>query len=204
MDDLNNVQFVQQLRAGDQNAFTVLFDRLSPKLCAFIARFGVSNHDAEELAADTMYKVHKALQKFNPAGGAKLTTWIFEIAKNVTIDHLRQRALLAKNTPEEFQTPVPDEDAGDGQSLKRKQEPFVNGSYGNDGHEEDSPPVLRLVKALNSLSEDDQDIIRLRNLMSYEEISQSLDAKVGALRTRHSRAVERLKMAYEQEKDYER
>lgn len=204
LDDLNDIQFIEQLKSGDQGAFKVLFDRLSPKLCAFILRYGVNSHDAEELTADTMLKVHKAIRGFDLAGSAKLTTWVFEIAKNTTIDHLRQRQSAEKKFPIEPMASVAEQDFGNKRAAQRQLRSSTNRPLAPESGAEPSSQVIALRKALNSLSEEDQDILRMKTIMSYEEISQVLDVAVGTLRVRHSRAVARLKEAYGKESDNER
>jgi hypothetical protein len=48
----------------------------------------VPEADAEELASDVLYAVRENIHKFRPGGPAKLSTWIYEIAKNRAIDYL--------------------------------------------------------------------------------------------------------------------
>ena len=183
MDEINDAKFLQQLQAGDQVAYKLLFNRIFPKLCAFISRFGVNDQDAEEITVDTMLKVHKAVRTFDPDGGAKLTTWIFEIAKNKVIDYKRRPA------PPELRSLDSERDLKDEQALQQ-----------DDGLSP-NPNILRLRRALDSLGPEDQDILRTRQVMSYEEIAEVTNASVGALRVRHNRAVNRLKKAFEEEKN---
>lgn len=204
LDELNDIHFVHRLIAGDQGAFKVLFDQLSPKLCAFIFRLVENYHDAEELTADTMLKVHKSIQKFDPNGSAKLTTWIFKFAKNTAIDHLRLRKSSNEKLPIEPMDSAKEQDVGNRRAARRESHVSANRPLRFENGEESSSQVIALNQALNSLSEEDQDILRMRTIMSYEEISQALNVAVGTLRARHKRALARLKAAHGKEADNER
>jgi RNA polymerase sigma factor (sigma-70 family) len=192
LDDLNDLQFILRLIAGNQDAFTVLFDQFSPKVCGFIqAQFRLSHQDSEQIAADAMFKVHKSIQRFNPKGKAKLTTWIIEIAKNTAIDHIRQQTAQAKKLLIEVKS-MDSENLSDNRYEPR---------YDDGSEEEVTPRNLKTRKAFESLSENDQDLIRMKEVMSYEDISQTLEAEVSTLRVRYKRALDRLKQAYGPEDD---
>lgn len=208
MDDLNEKAFVKKLRQGDPRAFQVLFDRLTPKLGNFItAAFGVRQHDAEEIASDAMLKVHKSVARFDPEGGARLTTWVFEIARNTAIDHLRKRTAEGKKagaaaTPEDVR-----QKAG----VRAKSKNHTEDAYemalppgGAEDQPDTSPHLRRMRRAFDSLSEQDRDILRMRGVMGYDEIAKVENISVNAARVRHARAEERLRVAYEKEKKDER
>ena len=58
---------------------------------------GIPEADAEELACETLFTVSSRIHTFQHGGRAKLTTWIFEIAKNKAIDFHRKQ----ESQPEE-------------------------------------------------------------------------------------------------------
>ena len=62
----------------------------------------VPEADAEELASDTLFAVSSHISSFQHGGKAKLTTWIFEIAKNKAIDFHRKPSLDALTIDDEF------------------------------------------------------------------------------------------------------
>jgi RNA polymerase sigma factor (sigma-70 family) len=73
-------------------------ERLDEGLMAHLIGFlqyvmGVPGPDAEELASDVLLKVSSKIRSFKYDGQGKLTTWIFEIAKNRAIDFLRKQKL---------------------------------------------------------------------------------------------------------------
>ena len=191
LEAVNGDAFVARLKAGDGRAFADLLSCLLPKLCGFLSHdFHLSEQDAEDVALDAMVKVHKSVTQFNPHGGAKLSTWVFRIAKNAAIDFKRCQARHASKAAD-----VPFDDAVTRQvDGKRAAEWFRRGPAGDDpaGHAE-LPRVIRVARALKALSEDDRSILLLRQSMGYEEIAEVEKVSVAALRTRYSRALDRLR-----------
>lgn len=208
MDDLNNRAFVDQIRRGDTRAFQTLFDRLLPKLCNFLTtHFDLRPHDAEEIASDAMLKVHKSVARFDPDGGAKLTTWIFEIARNTTIDHLRRCTAQQNKAAGAAASGELHLDAGAADEPKNKTEDSYEMACPEEGAEDSpdmSPQMSRMRRAFDSLSEQDRDILRMRRVMEYDEIAKVENISTNYARVRHVRAEERLRAAYEKEKKDER
>lgn len=74
----------------DRQAFGALFNQYAPKLKAFFMRGGLSGAVAEELVQDVMLTVWQRAGTFDPDLGG-LSTWVFTIARNRRIDHLRRQ-----------------------------------------------------------------------------------------------------------------
>lgn len=81
----------------DRTAFGELFEYFGPRLKTYFIRAGLTAALAEELAQETMINVWRKAEQFDPAR-AGASTWIFVIARNLRIDHLRrlrsERAVL--------------------------------------------------------------------------------------------------------------
>lgn len=75
------------MRAQSFN-FQVIHDTYRPKLVRYLARF-VGAQEAEDLAQVVMLRVSEGLPRFR--GDSHLTTWIYRIATNAALDHLRAR-----------------------------------------------------------------------------------------------------------------
>ncbi|MDD9978148.1 MAG: sigma-70 family RNA polymerase sigma factor [Boseongicola sp.] len=76
-------------QARDKNAFRHLFEHFAPRVKAFIMRLGTDAGSAEEIAQETMVRVWQKAEQFDPARAAP-STWIFTIARNQRIDHIRR------------------------------------------------------------------------------------------------------------------
>jgi RNA polymerase sigma factor (sigma-70 family) len=76
--------------AGDRSAFAVVFKHFAPRVKSYLMRAGVAPELAEELAQETMVNVWRKAASFD-AARAQLSTWIFTIARNLRVDHLRRQ-----------------------------------------------------------------------------------------------------------------
>lgn len=188
MDNLNERAFLEKLKNGEDGTFDLFFKQMAPYLCSFIMKnYGLNKHDSEELAADALFKVHSSLKSYTP-GRAKFTTWVLTITKNTVIDVLRKKTREEKKFPVEWLA-----------------EDSAKAFFASDNDGEClTPNIARLVRAMGKLSESNQEILRLKQSMTYEEISECEKVSVGALRVRYSRAVDELRAAYLQENNNER
>jgi RNA polymerase sigma-70 factor, ECF subfamily len=175
---LNAPEFVRRVVAGDEAAFRELFQALHRHVGEFLHRRGASEQDADELAADALFKAHRAIRTFRSDGGAKLTTWIFEIAKNVAIDHFRAQAKR---------------DAEFGEIAADHQR--VNADASEMDFVVRSTDKRLLIAALKTLSESDGNVLRMRQVMEYAEIAGAEGITEQAARVRYKRAFDRLKQA---------
>jgi RNA polymerase sigma-70 factor (ECF subfamily) len=74
---------------GDAAAYRELVERLEKPLVNFILRFVGERHVAEDLFQETFVRVVKTLGSFKPE--ASLSTWIFTIARNLSLDWLKAK-----------------------------------------------------------------------------------------------------------------
>src|SRR5229473_7239291 len=85
----SSADLVARACQGDQEAFRLIFERYSRPLISFIYD-QVSNRDvAEELTQETFVRAYRSLHTLRAE--AKLSTWLFGIAKNVARESLRAR-----------------------------------------------------------------------------------------------------------------
>lgn len=66
-----------------------LWELLSDKLRGFLVRHVSDEQVAEDLLQETFVRIHQGLDGL--AGEQRLTAWVFQIARNLAIDHQRSR-----------------------------------------------------------------------------------------------------------------
>jgi RNA polymerase sigma-70 factor, ECF subfamily len=85
----SSADLVARACQGDQEAFRLIFERYSRPLISFIFD-QVGNRDlADELTQETFVRAYRSLHTLRAE--AKLSTWLFGIAKNVARESLRAR-----------------------------------------------------------------------------------------------------------------
>jgi RNA polymerase sigma-70 factor (ECF subfamily) len=90
VDDEAIERFVEAAKDGDPEAFGVLFDHFYAPVYRYVAARVGRPSDAEDLAQLVFVKALEALPRYElrgvPFGG-----WLFRLARNVVIDHVRTR-----------------------------------------------------------------------------------------------------------------
>ncbi len=81
-------QLVQSLISGDADALNELYARFAKKLYVFIAH-SMKSRNPEDLVHDVFLKVIESAHTFNPEK-ATFRTWLFSIARNLCLDHIRR------------------------------------------------------------------------------------------------------------------
>lgn len=85
----SSADLVSRACRGDHEAFRLIFERYSRPVMSFIYD-QVGDHEvAEELAQETFVRAYRSLKSLREE--AKLSTWLFGIAKNVARESLRSR-----------------------------------------------------------------------------------------------------------------
>lgn len=80
---------IARVRSGETEAFQLIFDRYSRPIISFIYDITNDRELSEELMQETFVRAYKNLGTLR--GDAKLSTWLFGIAKNVAREHARTR-----------------------------------------------------------------------------------------------------------------
>ena len=199
LNEINSDAFISRLKANDEQYFSDLFSFIVPKLCNFLSiKFKFSDLDGEEIAADTMIKVSKSIANFNPNGGAKLSTWIFRIAQNTAIDFLRHQA----KQPEDTWLDVDLDNSVSRQIAQRSAKQWFRNNAVDASQKNEISSQIKLMKhALNNLDEQDRNLLLMKQNMEYEEIAEAEHVSVPTLRTRYSRALDRLRKELKKEEN---
>lgn len=86
---MNELELIQQLRAGDEQAFKSLVENYQNLV--FNTALGVvqNSEDAEDVAQEVFIQVYRSIDQFK--GDARLSTWIYRITTTKALDHIRSR-----------------------------------------------------------------------------------------------------------------
>lgn len=157
---------------GDDVAFEYLFNRYAEAIRRLlILRIG-SPDDANDLLQETFIKVYLRLERYN--ADYTFGQWVYTIARNTLIDHIRRRQeelpIDERFSSPPSPTPTPEE------SVIRLQQ------------------RTQIEHCLESLPERYGRLIRMRFLeeYSYEEIAERLEMPLGTVKTQIHRARERM------------
>ena len=163
-----------RVRQGAEEGLGVLFDRYQHPLFNFYSKLTGNRTVSEDLVQEVFLRVLKYRQSYQPE--APFRAWIYQIARNVRVDHLRKNPVQAEWKPEMSPSFVP-----------------------KDGAQKSQESLL-LHQALMRLPEDKREILVLSRLqeMKYEEIARLLGCELGTVKVRVHRALQSLKTAYQE------
>jgi RNA polymerase sigma-70 factor (ECF subfamily) len=100
-------RLLEETLAGDRDAFGALVLRHQRGVVNYIFRLVRSRDLATDLAQEVFLKVYLSLDSFDPR--FRFTTWLYRIASNSAIDHLRRRHpnTLSLSQPASDDSPSP-------------------------------------------------------------------------------------------------
>jgi RNA polymerase sigma-70 factor, ECF subfamily len=87
MRDLQEIDLLKRLQAGDEQALAELADAYRFKIYQLAFRYLRNKEDAEEVTQDVLYKVYRNIGAFR--GDAALSSWIYRITFNAAMSRLR-------------------------------------------------------------------------------------------------------------------
>lgn len=171
---LSDSELVEMLREPRtrREGFAVLVKQYSEKLYWKVRRIVLSHEDANDVLQNVFIKVWSNLQNFQ--GKSSLSTWLYRIAVNESLDFLRKQKLSDKVSA--------DEDVSVASRLM------------SDEYFDGDEVQARLQEAVARLPEVQRMVFNLKYFeeMKYSEMSQILNTSEGALKASYHLAVKKI------------
>ena len=179
VEETTDQQLVDQVMAGNKNAFNLLVMRYQHRVAALIARFVQDPQEVEDVAQEAFIKAYRALPLFR--GDSAFYTWLYRIAVNTAKNYLVARSRRPPAQDLEIDEVEPTEI---GSVLHEIESP--------EGSLSTSELKVAIEAALDSLPEELKTAFILREFsgLSYEDIAEVMDCPVGTVRSRIFRARE--------------
>ena len=188
--NLPDADVVALAQQGRERAFRELVRRYERPVFSLVFRMVRDRDTAEDLAQESFIKVLNNIDRYRPE--FKFSSWLFKIANNVAIDHLRKRTVdtvslegsrYATTTAEAESTAIPVA-SKDQSALEEMESRELGGA---------------IEQAVAALRPEYRACILLRHVedRSYEEIAATLDLPLGTVKTYIHRARHELRKALE-------
>jgi RNA polymerase sigma-70 factor (ECF subfamily) len=175
-------QLVTAAIRGEQQAYAALLERYRPSVYNHLYKMVRNHDDAEDLTLEAFGKAFNKLSTYAPHFA--FSTWLFKIAVNNCIDHIRKKRLQFLSIDQ------PIEAGGDKD---------FTGSLRNHARNPEEEIIrrqrLQMVRStLSRLSKKYRHMIELRYYeeLSYEEIATELQIPIGTVKAQLFRAKEML------------
>jgi RNA polymerase sigma-70 factor, ECF subfamily len=169
---------VARVLSGDEDLFGVLVGRYRTRLHSHVTKMIGNREDALDLTQEIFLKVFQALPRFNPE--YRFSTWLFRIAANAAIDHLRRKR--PKTVPLEIPDPESQGRVSSGEYSTSDLDPF--------GMLRNVERGRAIAEAIADLPLEFRELIALRHFagLSYEEIAEVKEMPLGTVKNKLFRA----------------
>ena len=167
-------ELIVLIKERNQKAFAYLFDNYSKALFGVINNIVNNQEEAEDVLQNSFVKIWNNFDSYDTSKG-RLYTWMLNICRNMAIDFTRSKHEKIKN---KIQEPT--------DAVYHKHKMFV---------EDNSHESIGLKEIVNSLKEDQREIIELAYYQGYtqDEISKKLNLPLGTVKTKVRQALLRLR-----------
>ena len=183
-------------QSGDRSAFGLLVRRHKTPIYNFILRQMRHMAVAEDITQDVFVRVVLNAAEFRHS--SRFSTWVYTIARNLCIDHLRKMALRRHPSLDQ-----PTQDGEDGPTL---------GERTRDEHhasEVDRVAIgremsVQIQRAVEDLPEDQREVFLLREVgnVPFKDIADMIGVSENTIKSRMRYALERLQKALSEYEDY--
>ena len=103
-----DAEIMLQVKHGDDSAFAYLVQKYRRPMLSFMFRMAHNASAAEDLAQEVFLRVYRSRESYEAS--AKFTTWLYRIATNLAVNHIRDtRHERPENT---VSLDEPDEESG--------------------------------------------------------------------------------------------
>lgn len=174
---MDEKKIIEQVLAGDNNAFGALVEAYQDRVYNLALRMCGNADDAFDLSQEAFVRAWRGLSGFQQE--AAFSSWLYRLTANVCLDWLRAK----KRRPTVSLTTADD----DGEEAQLE---IADPGKSPEELLEAAEDRAALVKAMNELPVDYRQILTMRaiNDMSYTEIAEALALPEGTVKSRLSRA----------------
>ncbi len=101
MEQLMDSELVRLAQRGEGLAFNILVDRYQQRVTQLVYRYVRDTDTTMDLVQDIFFKIFRNLVMFK--GDSKFSSWLFRVATNDCIDHLRRVKVRKEQSLDQYQ-----------------------------------------------------------------------------------------------------
>jgi len=168
---VEDTEIIKQVLQGDTDSFRLIVERYQVSIIRYVGNMINDNQICEDIAQDVFLTAYKKLSSFDPYY-SKFSTWLFVIARNISINVLKKKKPLSmEEVPEKMNIEEPSDELTKSELFKK------------------------LDKILNSLPLKQKEAFILAEFekLPYSKIAEIQGTRIGTVRSRINRAKNNLK-----------
>ena len=183
---LNDVELMMKVKNGSKSAFSKIVKRYQSRLINYFYRNLWDKGLAEDLAQEVFIRLYKAAKKYEHQ--SKFTTFMYRIARNILIDHYRNKK--SKPRPSSIFSPQ-----GSFNEDFQMLDTLPSNAKSPEVEVGSSELGEAIKEAIERLPEDQKQVFILGELegMPYLEISEILKIPIGTVKSRMHAAFMKLR-----------
>jgi len=196
--DVSDELLMIRYQRGDRDAFVSLVKRHKLRIYNFVLRYVKHRATADELAQEVFLRVVQKAVEFKHE--ARFSTWLYAIARNLCIDHLRKQSLrrhpsLDQSASEEPSGRTLGETLADPRPRSNVERSAASSEVGQS-----------IIRAVDDLPQDQREVFLLREIggLPFKEIAEITGAGENTVKSRMRYALERLQQALCEFEEYVR
>jgi RNA polymerase sigma-70 factor (ECF subfamily) len=173
-----DIELIQELLAGNKDAFAALVDRHVNAVQAFAYRYMHDTEDADDVTQEAFVRAWKNIKKFDTSRNFK--TWLFTIARNAALDLIKKKKPLAFSK------------IGNGEGdLDGFLAPYMDSTELPDVTFERQAVATDMKEALASLPPAYRTVLAMRynDNLKFREIAEALDEPIDTVKSKHRRGL---------------
>lgn len=185
LQNLSDDSLLRCFQGGDNKALGVLFRRYERPLVEFLFRMSGNREVAQDLTQDVFVRVMLHSQGFR--GNAKVSTWLFAIAKNCCLSYLRHKKVVDRRIQQE----------GESEEGFSWMEKVASSAPSPERCAQTQQEFSQVVGAIRALNQEQQQVLVMREAFEYahNEIAEKLSCPENTVKTRAFRALGHVRKA---------
>jgi len=166
---------VRRVQAGDVQAFDSLILKYRERVFGIVYHMTSNREDSADLSQDAFIKAFQSIQRFQ--GQSSFFTWLYRIAVNSTLSHLRKNRMRSFFSLETIREDEP---------VSRELIDALTDKSGVERHTFVRELQEKLNEAMQKLSIKHRTVVTLFEIdgLSHQEIAEIMDSSVGTVRSR--------------------
>ncbi len=171
----SDLEIVRRVQAGDVAAFDGLILKYRERVFGIVYHLTSNREDAADLAQEAFIKAFQSIHRFG--GQSSFFTWLYRIAVNSTLSHLRKSRLRAFFSLECIEADAP---------IAREVVAALTDKSGADRDTFVRELQEKLNDAMQKLSIKHRTVVTLFEIdgLNHQEIAEIMDCSVGTVRSR--------------------
>jgi RNA polymerase sigma-70 factor, ECF subfamily len=197
-EEVTDEVLMMRFQGGDRAAFASLVKKHKTPIYNFILRLVRSSSSAEDLAQDVFVKVVQSAVDFKHE--SKFSTWVYSIARNLCIDHLRKMSLRQHPSLDQAKGDAPDgptllDRTADRHPSASVERVVIGAELG-----------VRITRCVEALPQEQREVFLLREIgnLPFKDIAGITGVPENTVKSRMRYALERLQENLAEYEDYAR